>query len=318
MRSHPQRAARPDRPFEVVLVAAVLGVLGAAGAWAGSAAAQEPISVRELLEENRRLTEELRVSRERIEQLAAELADLRNERRGLESRVRDAELVLSSLRRELAGPESPEAESEPRAPLPADALASPASLLRELRALYYENMRQVPDASPAERAEYKERVALWCRLTKRELRGKRTWLIELDDLVPLGRDRAVARLTVIDEQTGLRVGDPVDVAVPARFASRVQDDPRYDRWLLTAIVIASPSYNESRVTRGVFEYPPFVGPYVDFDFELDWVSLRGWRPGQTMPARDADASDDDTTEPADEGGGEASGEESLAPEGVDG
>ena len=281
-----------SRWFRVGSAAAV----GLALASGGTAFAQAPVNLRSLMEENTRLTEELRVARERVEALTAELAELKNERRGLESRVRDAELVLSALRRELAGPQTPIETSEPRAPIPTDALASPASLLRELRAKYYETMRSLPDSTPAEQAAYREQVALWCRLTERELRGKRTWLVEIDDLVPLARDRAVARLTVIDEQTGLQLGDPSDVAVPPKFVDRIESDTRFERWLLTTIVIATPSYNESRVTRGVFEYPPFVGPYVDFDFELDWVSLRGWQPGQIEPAGDAGEATDDAAD----------------------
>lgn len=275
---------RGTRPGVLLLAVAASSVVPV-----GMVSGQGTVDIREVLEDRERLTRDLHAALERIETLEAELADLRNERRGLEARVREAELVLSSLRRELAGPGERRVEPRPTAPVPEDPLSSPASLLRELRAQYYERMRSVPDGTGAERAAYREEVALWCRLTERSLRGKRTWLVELDDLVPLARDRAVARLTVIDEQTGLPIGDPVDVAVPAKFADRVQREPRYDRWLLTAIVIATPGYNESRLTRGVFEYPPFVGPYVDFDFELDWISLRGWRPGQTEPAGDAQA-----------------------------
>lgn len=246
------------------------------------AAAQPTVSPRELLAENERLTVEVREARALIERLEGELSVLRNERRGLLARVRDAEQVLSALRLEMeaADPNGSATLVAERAPAPADALASPASLMRELRNRYFETMRDVADATPAERAEYKQQVALWCRLTNRELRGRRTWLVELEDLIPLRGGRAVGRLRVIDEASGLPIAEAVDVEVPRVFIDRVENDPRYDRWLLTAIVIAAPRYNEARATRGVFEYPPFVGPYVDFDFELDWIALRGWREGQ--------------------------------------
>lgn len=279
----------------MVLTGAAVG--GLAAGLAAGAAAQPTVSPRELVAENERLIEELRDARGILEQFESELAILRNERRGLLARVRDAELVLSALRLELEAsePGSAGASVSARAPAPPDPLASPASLLRELRNRYFETMRDVPDASASERAEYKQQVALWCRLTNRELRGRRTWLVELDDLIPLRGGRAVGRLRVIDEASGLPIAEGVDVEVPRRFIDRVENDPRYDRWLLTAVVIAAPRYNAERATRGVFEYPPFIGPYVDFDFELDWIAVRGWREGQAEPA--------EVTGDADEGAG---------------
>ncbi|MEL7483277.1 MAG: hypothetical protein AAFN41_02880 [Planctomycetota bacterium] len=286
----------------------VLAVVGVAVSIAAAAGAQQTVSPRELLAENERLTEEIRAARALIERLESELSIMRNERRGLLARVRDAEQVLSALRLELEASETGSAGTglAQRAPAPADALASPASLLRELRNRYFETMRGVPDATAAERAEYKQQVALWCRLTNRELRGRRTWLVELDDLIPLRGGRAVGRLSVIDEESGLPIAEAVDVEVPRLFIDRVENDPRYDRWLLTAVVIAAPRYNAERATRGVFEYPPFIGPYVDFDFELDWISLRGWREGQAEPA-EASAPDAEAAEQA----------EASAPENAD-
>ncbi len=285
----------------------VVILLGAAIGLAGVRAAGQPtISPRELKAENERLVQEMREARALIERLQGELSLLQNERRGLLARVRDAEQVLNALRLELEAGESGGAGTglAVRAPAPQDALASPASLLRELRNRYFETMRDVPDTTTAESAEYKQQVALWCRLTERELRGRRTWLVELDDLIPLRGGRAVARLSVIDEASGLPIAEAVDVEVPRRFIDRVENDPRYERWLLTTVVIAAPRYNADRATRGVFEYPPFVGPYADFDFELDWISLRGWREGQGEPAEAAEATDDEdrTQETPDESG----------------
>ncbi|MEM9165421.1 MAG: hypothetical protein AAGB48_00165 [Planctomycetota bacterium] len=253
----------------------------AASAIGGAAKAQETVSIRELIAERDALRDQLFEATARIERLEAEIATLRSERRGLRSRVFDAERVLTALRRELGGPDDP-VEDTQRAAVPEDALASPASLLRTLRAMYFDAMRGTPDGTAEELAEYRQAVALWCRLTARSLRGKRTWLVGFEDMVPLRNERAVARLTVYDEQSGLPIGESVDITVPARFAQRLASDPRFDRWLLTAVVIARPAYSDGRATRGVFEFPPFIGPYAEFGFELDWVAVRGWRPGQTV------------------------------------
>ncbi|MEO1717190.1 MAG: hypothetical protein AAFR76_08770, partial [Planctomycetota bacterium] len=182
-----------------------LAIFLVAGGVGSGALGQQTVSPRELLAENQRLVEELRAERAHVAALEGELAVLRNERRGLLARVRDAEQVLSALRLELEStdPNSEAVGLAQRAATPADALSSPASLLRELRSRYFETMRDVPDATLAERDEYKQQVALWCRLTNRELRGRRTWLVELNDLIPLRGGRAVGRLRVIDEASGL-------------------------------------------------------------------------------------------------------------------
>lgn len=274
--------------------------------WAGTAGwviialaagGQETVSPRELLAENDRLIRELRDVRALLERYEAELVALRNERRGLEIRVRDAESMLSGVRRELGGEpaDAPISPDHGRAPVGADPLGSPAALLRELRNRYFEAVRDLPDATDADRESYRQQVALWCRLMNRELRGRRTWLVEFDDVVPLPDGRAVARMTLLDEPSGLLIGDPVDVAVPRKFAERAGED---DRWLLTAVVIAAPAYSEQRLSRGVFEYPPFVGPYVEFDFELDWIALREWRPGQSSTVEEPEAAEPGDAEPA--------------------
>jgi hypothetical protein len=248
------------------------------------------VNPRELLAENDRLVQELRDARALLERYEAELVALRNERRGLETRVRDAESMLSGVRRELGGEpaDAPIAPDHGRAPVGDDPLGSPAALLRELRNRYFEAVRDLPDATEADRESYRQQIALWCRLINRELRGRRTWLVEFDDVVPLADGRAVARMTLLDEPSGLSIGDPVDVAVPRKFAERAADE---ERWLLTAVVIAAPSYSDQRLSRGVFEYPPFVGPYVEFDFELDWIALREWRPGQSSTVEEPDAAE---------------------------
>jgi hypothetical protein len=244
------------------------GLLG----WTAAGWAQPGVSVRDLVAENERLTQELRQARAVIAGLETEVIELRNDRRGVEVRLSQAEAMLSSLRREMSSPA--EAAGPSGVTMPADPLASPATLLRELRDRYFELVRSEPQETEAQRQALRERVVLWCRAMHRQLRDRRTWLVSFDEIMPLSGG-VVARMTVLDGATGQALGEPVDVAVPRKFADRV--GPR-GRWWLTSVVIAKPTFNESRQTRGVFEFPAFIGPFVEFDFELDWIALRAWDP----------------------------------------
>ena len=44
-------------------------------------------------------------------------------------------------------------------------------------------------------------------------------------------------------------------------------------WDASVLVIAEPRYDESRETRGIYDYPPLVGPFVGFGFRVEWAGL---------------------------------------------
>ena len=287
-----------------------IGLVLWAQASAGACLAQSKTPT-QLREENAALREELRRERARADELESRLAALLNERRGLEGRLSQTESMIAQLRAEMGRVDAPPTPIA-RAPAGADPLSSPASLLRELRSRYHVAMLGVPNSTPEERADYAEQVQLWCKLTNRELRGKRTWLVKLTDIEPLDRDSSVASMTVLDEESGgLPIGEAVDVRVPKRYLDKLDIGPENDRWLLTAIVIAKPVFNPERQTRGIFEFPPFIGPMVEFDFELDWFGIKRWDPDEPeaeaedggMPAEDQseDGSEDGAGDESEKG-----------------
>lgn len=225
--------------------------------------------------------EQIEAQRVRIEALERRVTELTGERRQMAGTLRQIEGMLANMRSGLEGEPTPRPPVG-RAEIPSEALASPDSLLRELRGRYAAHMAGMGLATEAERAVFAQRAQLWARLTQRELRGKRSWLVTLDDLAPVGTQGHVVRMAVLDERTGLAIGEALDVGFPAKFLERYGRGSRSGRWVLTSIVIARPVFNESRVNPGVFEFPPFVGPMMEFDFELDWYALSAWEPGQPV------------------------------------
>ncbi len=267
------------------LLAAVLGAIGPGVrlSSAQEAPAAQPTSPADLL------LQQIDEQRRRIEALEAKVGELTTERRNIAGSLRQIEGMLANLRAELSTDDA-RAPLVLRAETPSDALASPESLMRELESRYRAEMAGMGFASEAERAAYAKKAQLWARLTNRELRGKRSWLVTLEDLASVGPRGQIARMTVLDAVTGLPIGEAVDVAFPAKFLERFNRGTRSGRWVLTSIVIARPVFNESRLTPGVFEFPPYVGPMMEFGFELDWYALSAWEPGQPIaPPEDAPA-----------------------------
>ena len=242
----------------------------------GQAGAQ-PRNQAELIEENRALRDELEKQTSRVQRLEARVDRLLSERRGLMGTLGQAENLIASLRHRLGATDAlvPPA---PMAQTPTDPLASPDSLLRELKSQYRVTMLNVPRETQAERAEFVKQLRLWCRLTNQNLRGKRTWLVKLEDMASLGKNALVVRMTVLNEANGLPIGEAFDVQFPKRFYEQFKRGSISGKWELTSLVIAKPVFNEKRTERGVFEYPTLVGPMVEFDFELNWQGLRAWEP----------------------------------------
>lgn len=268
----------------------LLLLLGAMGPGASTAIAQDEVATPPLATPSDALMEQIRLQRERIEVLERRVEQLLTERRGIEGSLRQIESALANLRAGLGTTETPRPLVS-RAEVPSDPLASPASLMRELQTRYRTEMAGLGFETPVEREAFVSKALLWSRLTNRDLRGKRSWLVRLDDLASVGPRGHVVRMTVLDEATGLPIGEAVDVGFPAKFLERFARGSRSGRWVLTSIVIARPVFNELRTTPGVFEFPPYVGPMMEFDFDLDWFALSAWEPGEPVepPVEEAPA-----------------------------
>lgn len=243
----------------------------------------------ELQAENVRLASELQALTLRLQDTEAQ-RELERARAGeLERQVAKLldELSRSSgpIPQSESGPSDPTPTSVPtNAPIPADPLASPASLLAELQRRYAADLTP-SDSSPTDpaaplAADRRRQIDQWCAEQSSLLQGPVEWRVRFTDFREAARRDYRARLTVIDPASGLPVGDSIDVAVPRTLADRLEreltlgrDPDKAPLWTLVGALAAAPKLNPDRPTPGVFNHPAFVGPFVEFDFHLNWRSL---------------------------------------------
>ena len=178
----------------------------------------------------------------------------------------------------------PQPAAPTHAPVPADPLASPASLLAELQRRYAADLAPT-DANPTDPAaplsgERRRKIDQWCVEQASLIQGPIEWRVRFTDFREAARRDYRALMTVTDPASGLPIGDALDVAVPRTLAERLareltlgRDPDKAPLWTLTGTLAAAPKLNPDRPTPGVFNHPAFVGPYVEFDFHLTWRNV---------------------------------------------
>ncbi|MCC5785404.1 MAG: hypothetical protein JJU33_01735 [Phycisphaerales bacterium] len=213
------------------------------------------------------------------------VAEQREELAQKDQRIRDLEARVEALRAELAearraaprdddAPDAAQTGAEARGPSD-----SPAGLLAALRDRYRIDLTDIdPDAELDDRARaaLDARIRRWCLQMNRDLRTQISWSVRFGPVKEAGRGVYQASMTVIDPEDGRSIGEPVTIDIPRRFLSRLRDrTDRYDHWKLDGVLRPEPRLNAERVTTGVFSTTPLVGPFVDFDFSIEWSSLAG-------------------------------------------
>ncbi len=226
-------------------------------------------------------------------QLRREIATLRDRLAGAEERIKRLEAERDALLKQLAdaraaaaGTPSSEAAgqdpgpTEPRAEIPGDPFASPASMLKELQKRYEAEFSRLPHDTDPAIEDYKKDVQEWSKSGLRDMRDRRQWLVKVTDLTPDPNDRRSydATVRVIDEASGLPIGDPFKSKIDTANARKIEaGKDRFAYWRATVVLAPAPIYNEQRIDAGVFEHPPFVGRYCDFGIEIDWRLFQGVR-----------------------------------------
>ncbi len=236
---------------------------------------------------------------ERVRELEAEVAALRRQ-------VHDLQAQLDRLR-------GTDAEvSTDAAPL--DPYASPGSLLLELRRRYARQLGDLARSTPSQQAHFESQAERWCEKVRGEIRGRTRWLAVVTDVRVPERGEPDALFRVLDEFTQRPLGEavrlPIDRTAAGRFESlRRGHELRYNHvypdeapglaYSISTVVLAEPVFDRERLDAGVFNYPPIVGPCVEFGMRLDIDSVSaveldpsapGSTPGPTVreaPARPA-------------------------------
>src|SRR5690606_25615515 len=126
-------------------------------------------------------------------------------------------------------------------------------------------------------------VDRWVSEAPRRIRAEREWLVRIESVQ---REASAPRrfsglISVIDPATGLAYGPARRMPLLPRLA-QLGSESDQDLWVAKVTVMAAPSRNQQRQAMGVFNEPWFVGPQVEFGFDLEWRDLQ---PAEQQPAR---------------------------------
>jgi cell division protein FtsB len=255
------------------------------------------------------LRREIEVLREQNAEIAAErdellehVTALRDEMISISNKLEVALNEIKELKRLLASKAEPERVDEeevhesapevvtPRgAPIPNDHLASPESLLRALVHAYGVRFPNPILETDQDRKRFETRVRKWTQDVSKTMRGQTTWRVLLTDITPRRRGRETqAMMAVLDPASGLTIGTPFLVEVPSRMALKLgaEKEQVYD---LSLMLVPSPMVNPKRLVGGVFDWPPYVGPMVDFAFDIEWMGLRRYEPAAETSESESEA-----------------------------
>lgn len=153
--------------------------------------------------------------------------------------------------------------------LPDDALASPSTVLRELSKRYEERFGDEQSLTE----DSQDVISKWCREVTIQLRGKREWIVSIGSITRENRRLYTALFVVYDADTRRPISEPFRSSIPERFATRVQTHREATLWRVSGLVIAEPKFTPDRIDPGVFNYPPLVGPFVEFAWRFVWYGI---------------------------------------------
>ncbi|GAB4384280.1 MAG: hypothetical protein Kow0022_06360 [Phycisphaerales bacterium] len=220
---------------------------------------------------------------EQLESLKAENAELasRLESALKHNRQLEAQLAARPTQAEPSSPAQPDLSPTPapqqptQAPIPTDPLGSPESLCRALIEAYARAFPVAPASTDSARTDYRRRLQQWIGSITQAYQGQTKWRMVISEIRPRGRDRdAEARFQVIDPNTGLPIGRSFLGVIPARMFLKIDNPDVAQLWDVTLNVTPRLEINPQRLTPGAFNYPPFIGPMVEFHFDMDWVGMR--------------------------------------------
>lgn len=250
----------------LLALATILASLGAPTA----AIAQ---SMNDLRRDNERL-------RQRIEELEAQLAQAR-------AIIERLERTTAQLRNELRGSDGSEASGEEggaaireTAPVPGDPFAAPEAMYQHLLDRHQEEVVEAEDAKAPDIRSPEQAARRWARIVSQRVRQPVEWTIRVLELSETeGRDYR-ARVEVLDPASGLPIGDPFEITLRMREASRIQEQPLQERWILSGVFGASPRVVSDEEQSRLFGKPRMIGERIEFGWEFLVRSVRAVRSAQ--------------------------------------
>ena len=207
--------------------------------------------------------------RERLSQVEARVKQLERENEALKleiQRLRDATIPGKP-----GGPPLPPpvpTTTDVIAPGDQQPLASPDALLAALQASYAEEFGDAP-VDPDGKSDRIQQVRKWTRDAERSFRGNIEWVIRIDkENLPSAATDPIP-FWIIDAESGkLLHAKPVKATIPTRFAVRILENTDTPVWDLRGALTARPTVNAERPEKGLLDFPPFIGPFAEFDYDL--------------------------------------------------
>jgi hypothetical protein len=227
------------------------------------------------------------------QEAARQIESLRQELEEARRRIAELERELEAARQATQTPAAPTAPpaAEPELP-PEAALRSPAHFTRFLREAYVRELSsQLPEnprgglPTAAQRA-----IERWVAAKNREWRKPVTWLARLRELSRTENGASIS-VSLLDPDSGETIGDPLTVSLDDRQARRVEQmqlrRPPPERWVLTGVFVPNLAVVPGRLQPGLFDNPPFIGPGVEFRFQILPESFAPEPPARKAPTTTA-------------------------------
>lgn len=234
------------------------------------------------LAQGERSPNDLRVENDRLKERIEELEGRLD---AAQQRIDSLERTIQRLREQLRdrGPSPTDdtpADDEPSeperetAPTPEDPFASPASMIVSLRDAYQEQFGARTIGDGRDREAYIRDVRGWARDAARDARGPITWPVRIVSIAEDQRGPAVFTLEIIDESSGLPIGEPFELEVIGRNAVRLRDGAN-ELWMMEGILQTEIEVDGQTPTPEVADDPSrFIGPFAIFTFDVAVRSLR--------------------------------------------
>ena len=207
--------------------------------------------------------------RERLSQLEARIKQLERENEALKleiQRLRDAGVPVKPGAPPIPG--LVPTTTDVIAPQSQQPLASPDALLVALQGSYAEQFgdRPIEDDGKGDRIQ---EVRRWTREAERSFRGNIEWVIRIDkENLPAAATDPIP-FWIIDAESGkLLHAKPVKATIPTRFAVRILENTDTPVWDLRGALTARPTVNADRPDEGLLNFPPFIGPFAEFGYDL--------------------------------------------------
>lgn len=248
----------------VTLLPAALALAFAAAAPAQTSPSQAPPAAGESIAE----------LRQEVQRLAQELKQKQAELDAALARIKALEAQAAAAGPAPAAPATATPNAPVPPPVPADPALGPGGLLSTYQAEYLAAFNQVPDPADQQKLNLHLRaLEAWCAKGNRDGIKRHSWTGQIDASSFSCSGRACSFTAVF--RNGVREFKyplTVDQGMLARVRDR-NGAPMAGDLVFDVVVRPRLTVNGSRPSRGAFETPPMVAPYVEFLLDLEPRSI---------------------------------------------